>query len=305
MTIANVLQVKFIYLTFSIAYCFFIKSVRHNHLAVNSLNKISDILIDTGTSSEKIDFYLKSLRSAGWEDVKDLLLFAADFRSRPEVLADVLQKDFGFNAYDAHKLRAVLSKLLSHHSNLVEVVDSKIHSITNYEVEHAAPLTNVEDPKGKRKKRAIFKDFVVKGKSRATVNCQINASFEYGLSSAEFGSIYLNLANEMSAFYTYMTESSLLSQELPIRKATADVYIRHAKLFLGWIVKHEILKLSHDQNFSLKDIFPSKERDSSQLVLSFLKWLKNERKISTTYEANILRGLTKLMKFRFYKGNQT
>lgn len=56
------------------------------------------------------------------------------------------------------------------------------------------------------------------------------------------------------------------------------------------------------QCLSLSSVFPDKSRESAKPVFEFIKWLKDKRKISVSYEANVLRGLTKLIKFRFAKG---
>lgn len=53
------------------------------------------------------------------------------------------------------------------------------------------------------------------------------------------------------------------------------------------------------QGMSLYDIFPSSDTESAAPVLQYILWLRSERGISPNYEANVLRGLIKLVKFRF------
>ena len=53
------------------------------------------------------------------------------------------------------------------------------------------------------------------------------------------------------------------------------------------------------QSISLYDIFPTSQTESASPILQYVLWLRNERGISPNYEANILRGLIKLVKFRF------
>ena len=53
------------------------------------------------------------------------------------------------------------------------------------------------------------------------------------------------------------------------------------------------------QNASLVDIFPDTSTQSATCVLNYILWLRSHRDISSNYEANILRGLIKLVKFRF------
>lgn len=50
---------------------------------------------------------------------------------------------------------------------------------------------------------------------------------------------------------------------------------------------------------SLYDIFPNSATESASSVLEYILWLRSERGISPNYEANILRGMIKLVKFRF------
>jgi len=53
------------------------------------------------------------------------------------------------------------------------------------------------------------------------------------------------------------------------------------------------------QSVSLYDIIPTSETDSAAPILQYILWLRSERGISSNYEANILRGIIKLVKFRF------
>ncbi|KAL3764320.1 hypothetical protein ACHAW5_008917 [Stephanodiscus triporus] len=53
------------------------------------------------------------------------------------------------------------------------------------------------------------------------------------------------------------------------------------------------------RSLSLCDIFPNPSAESASSVLQYLLWLRSERCISQNYEANILRGMIKLVKFRF------
>ena len=58
--------------------------------------------------------------------------------------------------------------------------------------------------------------------------------------------------------------------------------------------REELLK----QRVSLVDIFPDALTQSATCVLNYILWLRAHRDISSNYEANILRGLIKLVKFR-------
>jgi hypothetical protein len=116
-----------------------------------------------------------------------------------------------------------------------------------------------------------------------------SSSYEYGLKK---GDVPPALEAELESFFSYMTEMSPTSQEAPIRPATAVVYERHARLFLGW-------HLLNGGEASLESAFPSKDKVGAKRAFDFIKWLRSERRISGNYEANLVRGLTKLAKFRF------
>lgn len=57
------------------------------------------------------------------------------------------------------------------------------------------------------------------------------------------------------------------------------------------------------QSLSLYDIFPNPTSESVSPILQYVLWLRNERGTSQNYEANILRGMIKLVKFRFANDN--
>ena len=105
------------------------------------------------------------------------------------------------------------------------------------------------------------------------------------------------------------------------------MYDRHARLFCGWWLKSQqggggkenVNDLGNlkgkglgvrlegppkpvcldPEKVDLKAIFPSKEKEGVQAVFAFVMWLRSERGSSVSYEASMLRGITKLVKFRF------
>ena len=111
---------------------------------------------------------------------------------------------------------------------------------------------------------------------------------------------------ELQEFYQFMTLPSVDSQEeTPIRPTTANIYIRHAKLFLGWYWSIH-LPATQQQSFSkellsLYVIFPTKDKIHANSILQYILWLRTTRYIAVSYEANLLRGLCKLLKFRYRK----
>jgi integrase len=132
-------------------------------------------------------------------------------------------------------------------------------------------------------------------------------NYAYGL-PVDHETTYTSLAAELKAFYKFMTEPSTLTQEEPIRPATAQIYHRHAKLFLGWFLHtnhHESIDTNNTASISIYSIIPSKDKESAQSLIDFVLWLRRERNISDAYEANLLRGLIKFLKFRFAKESAT
>ncbi|KAL3907992.1 MAG: hypothetical protein SGILL_008652, partial [Bacillariaceae sp.] len=130
----------------------------------------------------------------------------------------------------------------------------------------------------------------------------------YGL-KGDYGETMPKLAAELDqGFYDFMTKPSTLSQEDPIRPATAKIYMTHAKLFLGWCIKvnnHDDSPVSNDPaSASIYDIVPNKEKESADRIIQFVLWLRS-RDVSVSYEANLLRGIIKLLKFRFAKESES
>lgn len=120
----------------------------------------------------------------------------------------------------------------------------------------------------------------------------------YGLPK-DCSSTHPILSDEMEQFLYFMTQPTTTSQEAPIRLATAEVYMRHARLFLGWYLSRRSQQLQDPSKISLQQIFPSPNKQGAEPVVQFIVWLRTARHCSTSYEANVLRGLIKLCKFRF------
>ena len=164
-----------------------------------------------------------------------------------------------------------------------------------------------------KSKQPLFKSVIVNTKAKqrmskissssssSSSNKNIMIDNNYGL-APNYKSQYPKLGQEIDDFLLFMIQpSTKSSQESPIRQATATVYIRHAKLFLGWWTKVKQTNNGNkeDKELSLYDIFPNNEAKSAQPIVDFILWLRQTRDISNSYEANMLRGLTKLLKYRF------
>jgi hypothetical protein len=138
--------------------------------------------------------------------------------------------------------------------------------------------------------------------------------YNYGLPK-DYAILYPRLASELDNYYTFMTQPSTYSQESPIRDATAKVYMNHARLFLGWCCQNAKTdgsghnnkdeELEEESGFPNDDmsifaVLPNKEKESADNIIQFILWMRT-RDISVSYEANLLRGIIKLLKFRFSK----
>jgi hypothetical protein len=303
-------------------------SIEHPHL----LSSFDASLQSLGITDNSRKDIINKLELAGWQSSEELYHFASDFFNRPEVLSDILKNDFGFSVLEAHKCRAALTKLQieDNESNLKEIMskDTVFAPMNSTVAESGSEMginfdswiasqvpvlvpneskdffcgkleRDVESEKDKCKSKGVYKDIKVK-------NMDAIENEKYGLPATDFKELYPVLSSELEDFYQFMTEPHPLSQETPIRKTTADVYMRHARLFLGWYVKtHYVAKTEDSLTLSLTSSFKSSNRESVKPIFDFLQWLRKSRGISVSYEANMLRGIIKLAKFRFATESNT
>lgn len=267
---------------------------------------------------------------------QNLQLLAQDFTNRPEVLSACLQSDFGLKPLIAHQTRAAIlhalrqrhqhshqqsqpqegttSKASGHESSVSEKKKQEDGAIawTGKVIEMSDTDTNNDDSSSSQPQeevkveRPLYKSVVV-NKPAKERKAQTGTTRDYGL-PRDCSAIYPQLALELDNFMEFMTRPTTDSQEDPLRPATATVYLRHARLFFGWYVNEHVdggLTESEKQALSIFSIIPTKNKDSADCILEFLLWLRSARQISVSYEANFLRGLTKLIKYRFAKESQT
>jgi hypothetical protein len=264
---------------------------------------------------------------------QNLQLLAQDFTSRPEVLSSCLQSDFGLKPLIAHQTRAaILHAMRQRQPQPLEGTTATTTTTSagqetsvsgNENREHGAIAwsgketkipdtdTNNDDdsqpPQEEVKvERPLYKSVVV-NKPAKQRKAQTGTTRDYGL-PRDCSAMYPQLALELDNFMEFMTRPTTDSQEDPLRPATATVYLRHARLFLGWYVNEHVaggLTESEKRDLSMFTIIPTKDKDSADCILEFLLWLRSARQISVSYEANFLRGLTKLIKYRFAKESQT
>jgi hypothetical protein len=313
--------------------------------AANNLddNDIIASMETQGLSKQSQETILSHLSSTSlWQEGQSsnsLTLLARDFVERPEVFASILINDFGFPPLAAHQTRAVAMAVIKHGNtkkekeeatpptlkveaepwNIIRDEERSNGSITMSQPNtnkskttkrekvnkiKDSPLKNSTDAhletfadQKQKKKKSNFKRMVVNEKAKARRRA---GNYEYALHEEMFP----QLASDLQSFYAFMTRPSTHSQEDPIRPATADVYMRHARQFMGWYVKENECEMTLNESLSLYEIIPDKEKDSANCVIDFVLWLRS-RDVSVSYEANILRGLTKLLKFRFSRESTT
>jgi hypothetical protein len=239
----------------------------------------------------------------------NLVLLARDFVDRPEVFSSFLQSDFDFEPLVAHQTRAVVLDMMKSSetssfqrtipkeslASKIELKSQSLDSISQYDNNDSTLSASEEE-----EKRPIYKAVVVNEKARRRRS--LTQVHDYGLPK-DYAESYPILFSELENFLSFMTQPTPYSQEDPIRPATAEVYVRHCKQFFGWHISHynsTLLKnISADEISLFKVIIPNKEQSSAKCIIDFILWLRSSRNVSVSYEANILRGLIKLLKFRF------
>jgi len=184
----------------------------------------------------------------------------------------------------------------------------------------SSPLPN-KNKSGSKANDVGYWDFVVNAKQQERLS---KADYRYALPK-HYERIFPTIALEIEEeFLAFMTQPTASSQEPPIREATAVVYQRHARQFAGWFLKYgesteeldmgairsatslgekerenDTASLQQCKAFSIHSIISSKNATSAQPILEYVVWLRKVRNISNGYEANLLRGLTKMLKYRF------
>jgi hypothetical protein len=285
-----------------------------------------------GFSTKAQSAIRSKIEDVGFESISELMLLARDFTDRPEVFSDLLQSDFGFDALVAHRTRAVIMEMIDKDSlqgtskepsialeiknvarnNCFEAsaAQGPLASTTNIENLTSDPtavnyhhvmgddVIKSDENEEPKLKKLVYKKVVVNEQAHRRRKKAVleGNQHDYGLPS-NYNEMFPLLETELGDFYSFMTRPFTASQEEHIRPATANVYLRHAKLFLGWYVNQHSCTASN--SLSLFTIIPNKEKESADTVLEFVLWLRSSRGISVSYEANLLRGITKLIKFRF------
>ena len=166
-----------------------------------------EILDRFNTSSYKINDLINQITNIGWVSTNDIILFSKDFTSRPEVLTDILQKDFSFKAIDAHLIRSALFSLINEkNKNTDKSMTSTLHnSLTTNDIDD----NNSNNEKGNYKQLKLTpRKFLSKDKIYGILN---NTD------------LFPLLSSELNEFFIFMTEPNVQSSDPPVRKATAEV----------------------------------------------------------------------------------
>lgn len=285
-----------------------------------------EAMLQLGYSAEQQNSILTQLTASGlWEDSSlTLQAVTRDFlHSGAAAISTLLMQDFGISPVAAHQTRAALHHLATQ-SRGEPMVNCTLatnpyedHEQTHVEVAFmAVPVPSTKKPKSSVTTQQSYQtvDASLEQGYKASIVSKaaqrragdVSSTFEYGL-SRDFEEVFPITAAELTAFFKFMTVPSTDSQgETPIRAATANIYLRLAKLFLGWywdyyLPEQGIESQRNKDNLSVYKIFPTKEKESAASILEFVLWLRSTRQISVSYEANMLRGLSKLLKFRFRK----
>lgn len=293
-----------------ILYC---QQIENDVLLHQPFIQLDTILKSQGCNEKRSHILIESLIQAGFETMQDLITFAQDFEDRPEALSTVLKSDFQFSSLDAHKLRAALMETISLSKRNVDSSTnsydsilgiSDIFKLSSNSPGQLSPTSTTPSASLKPTKFLKFKEYTVisasKTNTKSALNLAAGIDFDYGLKEHDLS---VELASDLHRFQHFMMTPSPRNQEPPIRKATSAVYTNHAKLFLGWYTKvySNTIDTKRTCPNSLSVLFPSKTRDGAELAYQFIQFLRDVRKISVSYEANVLRGITKLAKYVFHE----
>lgn len=283
--------------------------------------------------TQEEDLLLAMQRENLWDDESGSHLLRAIGRDyftsqQPDHLTRMLQTDFHLQAIHAHTVRSILWKIYSDdgvsppnskHAEAAEVVElAKADGTDSAETRmdendygaetivlpeppsiHDAIATNSQDVEQEDMsdaQRPLYKD--------VGLTLTTNSRSEYSLLSLGENNQTKTLFQEVDQFWhEFMTRPNPYHPTTtPLRNATAKVYARHAYLFLGWCLHekpHAILNSTTPGTpVSLRTIFPDASIESASILLDFVRWLREDRNIASSYEANLWRGLTKLVQFR-------
>lgn len=245
--------------------------------------ELKHALNEIGVDVSRCDGIINDVATLGFVNTNDLLVIATGFVEKEDKFSKFLQDDFQIKALDAHLLRSAVMKILKNKSFPLTSSMSNRNNIDSFNETLILPTSKFHDV-------------------RVTRSSYFGKEHVYAIKNEEMPA---RISQELQKFVEFMVEMSPVAQEAPIRPVTALTYVKHFQLFLGWYLKHEFNQSYDIDNVSIGSIFPTKEKESAQVIFKYIKWLRLSRKISVSYEANTLRGLIKLLKFRFSNESTT
>lgn len=180
-----------------------------------NLKPFLDVLHSQGMAHDECFRLIETLSNQGFGCVNDIVLFAKDFESRPELLSKILQQDFEIKPLDSHKLRAAMLQTLSANQGQTnsEIKLSQTKNSCNIDNNTMlSPSPSKNSPQNSNE--LTFKQFKVLPLQRKYQND------DYGAKETDM-SIELN--QELNQFLAFMTLSSPRNQESPIRLPTGKL----------------------------------------------------------------------------------
>ena len=234
---------------------------------------------------------------------------------QPDQLTRMLQTDFGLGVLPSHMVRSTLWRMYEQQgvANVNNAMATK--SIANVKIHETEEVLNggnsMLTPSSSSKSKASFIISNPSNVSRplykqVTLSAVSSNRTAYGLPSIDDSNQTRVLRQEIDQFWhEFMTRPNPYHPtSTPLRNATAEVYVRHANLFLGWYMQHQANSTNDgtsgiSNNISLRDIFADETVGSVSILLDFVRWLRENRNIAASYEGNLWRGLTKLLQFRY------
>jgi hypothetical protein len=252
---------------------------------VEDFQVLNEALVASSVSELNREMIIRKLRDTGFAQEDELLGFSSCYSK--DKLIEVFCNDFQISRLHALQLNAACGLLVDQSigaaSKLPITASKDEHQhVGAFDIIAASPSSQQDIVD-----RVPFKEYWVRKDVRKS---------DYGLKDGE---ISPKLRAQLEDFLVYMTERNPLSQEPPIRHTTAEVYCRLAKLYCGWWIHVHSSDNKNAEKVGLDDIFPTKEKEGASSLYEFIHWLKKERGVSDSYEANFLRGISKLAKFRF------
>lgn len=177
----------------------------------DNLKPFLEILQNQGLAPAECFRLTETISTQGFECVNDIVLFAKDFESRPELLSSILQKDFFIKPLDSHKLRAAMLQTLAPNHMLAPVQNIKQSKSSMSAVDTNTPTSpSSSTALVKNGNELLFKQFKV-------VKQQKHHQADYGAKEAD---ISPELNHELDQFLSFMTIANPRNQEPPIRHAT-------------------------------------------------------------------------------------